>query len=285
MEQLIKLSDNNSNITIKKIGAELISYIFNNKEYIWNKKEFWAKSSPILFPIIGQLKDRSYIYSGVEYKDINGHGFAKDKEFEIVEKNENTVLFKLKFDKETYKIYPFKFELYIKYTLKANKLKIEYTVKNIDDKDIYFSLGAHPGFVLDNYEKSKIIFEKEEYSKDFIVGEDALLHGEKEIFNDENRNYIVLNDDAFSGNTIILKELNSKYLYLEEESRRLKFYFGDFKYLAFWRKLESPYICIEPWDGIPDYFDTNRNFEEKIGNIKLEKNKIYNREIEIEILK
>jgi galactose mutarotase-like enzyme len=100
---------------IKSFGAELNSLqkIDDSLEYIWQgDKEFWARHSPILFPIVGRLKNDSYFYKNQKY-NMSQHGFARDKEFEIVEKKDDFIEFKLSSDEKTLKIYPFSFELYL----------------------------------------------------------------------------------------------------------------------------------------------------------------------------
>ena len=84
--------------TINSKGAELVSMQnkLTSREYIWNgNPDFWGKHSPVLFPIVGTLKDNFYIYENKKY-ELSRHGFARDLEFEIIEKTENQVTFSLK---------------------------------------------------------------------------------------------------------------------------------------------------------------------------------------------
>ena len=137
------------NITIKNLefsaviarkGAELISFKKNNnKEYIWDgNPAFWGKHSPVLFPIVGTLKNDSYTYKDKTYH-LSRHGFARDMEFEATQTDENQVVFTLKSNSETEKMYPFEFELHIIYTLEQNNLNIAYKVINLDKVIIPFS--------------------------------------------------------------------------------------------------------------------------------------------------
>jgi galactose mutarotase-like enzyme len=135
-------------ITVSDKGAELTSLVRkkDNAEFIWQADpKYWGRHAPILFPIVGRVKNNKY---RIEYKEysLSQHGFARDMNFKKVEKNSDNILFKLNWNQETLKVYPYKFELYVKYEIKDNRVDISYEVKNLDDRDIYFSIGAHPGF-------------------------------------------------------------------------------------------------------------------------------------------
>jgi hypothetical protein len=142
----------NQNLTIKinPNGAELTS-LFNNEnqtEYIWNADPaFWGKSSPVLFPIVGSLKENSYCFEEQEYT-LPRHGFARDSVF-IVEKSDEThATFLLTYDENTLKVYPFKFEFRLIYSLENDTLNVTYFVRNIGENKLYFSVGGHPAFTV-----------------------------------------------------------------------------------------------------------------------------------------
>ena len=133
---------------IKLFGAELNSLqkIDEDLEYIWQgNPKYWARHSPVLFPIVGRLKDDSYFYKNKKY-NLSQHGFARDKEFELLKKEHDSIEFSLKNDEETLKNYPFLFELNISYKLEKTDLIIAYKVKNRSEYRLYFSIGAHPAF-------------------------------------------------------------------------------------------------------------------------------------------
>ena len=142
-------------IESKKQGAELTSIIFNGEEKLFqgskvldeNGKEYWGRQAPILFPIVGQVKDGKTNINGKECC-MGQHGFARDMEFEQIEKTEKVHKYKLKYNEQTLEKYPYKFELEVCYEIEnENMLKVEYKVKNLDDKEIQFGLGAHPAFI------------------------------------------------------------------------------------------------------------------------------------------
>ena len=135
-------------IKVNSKGAELASLKTDKKEYIWNgDPEFWGKHSPVLFPIVGSLKNNSYSFENKNYQ-LSRHGFARDLEFEVKEKTGNCMIFSLMANDKTFANYPFDFELQIKYTIQEKKLIIAYEVINKSDKKMPFSIGAHPAFAL-----------------------------------------------------------------------------------------------------------------------------------------
>ncbi len=144
----ITLENEYLKIAVKSNGAELFSVRGKNNqlEYIWSgNPAVWRKTSPILFPIVGTLKNNTYLYQDKTYK-LSRHGFARDSEFEIAEQNKQYAVFLLKNTAGSFENYPFAFELLIKYSLDKNLLKVTYEVKNTGTTDMYFSIGGHPAF-------------------------------------------------------------------------------------------------------------------------------------------
>jgi len=279
MENTINiLKSGNVEITVADRGAELQSYKVNREEFMWDRKpEFWAATSPVLFPFVGTIKNGAYSYNGKEYKISTRHGFARTEDFELVEKTENSLKFRFSSNKETLEKYPFEFELFITYTIAGNTLEIEYNVVNKNNSDMYFSLGTHPAFALDVNDDIKLSdyyleFEKNETSQKYKLNEKGLVLDEKaNCLNNENKLHItetVFNDDA-----IIFKNLKSEKVTIKnsKNSKELTVEYKGFPYIAFWSKPKAPYVCIEPWYGISDFENTSGKLEEKKGILKLEK--------------
>ena len=280
------LSNLNYTATINLKGAELVSFKNNttNKEYIWNgNSEFWAKQSPVLFPIVGTLKDNSYFYKDKKY-ELSRHGFARDKQFKIINQQENEVTFSLHYDEDTLKIYPFKFELQLKYTLLNNKLFFNYKVINLDEISIPFSLGAHPAFALNNdFENYSLAFEKQETLDCFTLENDLL--SDKNYTIELVNKKLSLNYVTFKNDALIFKSAQSKTIsILENEKEILKISFQDFKNLGIWTKQNAPFICIEPWFGYSDTVNSKGDLFEKEGIQILPKNSFFNCELSVEIL-
>lgn len=271
---MFNLKKDNVEISIKALGAEIKSFRVDGEEMLWNREEYWAKSSPILFPFVGTLKDFKYKYKGKEYEINTRHGFARDNIFEVFEKKEDSITFKFSSNENTLKNYPFEFNLYVKYDIIKNGFSMEYIVENLSSENMYFSIGAHPAFLLDdNYENNNYIsFEKEEDAEKYILNDKGLLIGKEKYFSiRENKQNIDIKDYEFKNDAIIFKNLKSKKIYLKNRinNNELAIEFEKFPYIAFWKVLNAPFICVEPWFGITDSIDTNSNIEEKEGIEKL----------------
>jgi len=135
-------------IEISEQGAELKSVKKDGFEYMWcGDAKYWGRTSPVLFPFVGGLKDKKYRVGGKEYP-MSQHGFARDCKFELLEENVDSVSYILKSNEDTLSKYPFGFSLVIKYTLVDSKVKVGWKVKNEGDGSMSFSIGAHPAFNL-----------------------------------------------------------------------------------------------------------------------------------------
>lgn len=275
---------------IEEMGAEIKSLKLDAEEFMWNKKDFWPKTSPVLFPFVGGLREGKYIYEGVEYSMPTRHGFARDNKFEVVYLTDDEVTFKFSSTEETLKKYPFKFELYMKYTLTGKGFNLSYLVKNIDDKDMYFSIGAHPAFLLEeNYENVNYIeFEKEESASKYRLHESGFYDGLKEFFSkQENKKVIEILDNNFEEDAISFKGLNSNKVFIKSRNndKEVMVDFTGFPYVAFWKPLKAPFVCIEPWFGINDNINQGRDIKEKEGIQKLESNSEFNAILKFEFKK
>ena len=270
---------------IKHFGAELISLKTNlNKEYIWEgNPEFWGKHSPVLFPIVGTLKNNSFHHNEIEYH-LSRHGFARDMEFKLIDATENSATFSLQSSAETVKVYPFEFELQIIYTLRENNLSIIYKVTNKGKTAMPFSIGAHPAFTLPNqFQNYVIAFEKDESLEYYLLQKDLISNKTKKLEVHDKK--IPLNYELFEDDALIFKTIKSKSLtILENENPILRVHFEDFPSLGIWTKMKAPFLCIEPWFGYSDTNENSGNLFEKEGIQILESNTTFHSKFNIEIL-
>lgn len=258
----------NSNLTaqINHSGAELFSLKNNkNKEFIWDGNPiFWGKHSPILFPIVGTLKNNSYHYNNIEYH-LSRHGFARDMEFELIDKKENSATFSIQSSEETLKVYPFEFELQIIYTLEENSLSIQYKVINNSNAQMPFSIGAHPAFALtETFENYSLAFEYPEKLTSSQLENDLL--SDKTVAIEMKENQIPLTYSLFEKDALIFRKLQSKHItILENGNPLLRVRFDDFPNLGIWTKKDAPFLCVEPWFGYSDSNENSGNLFEKEG--------------------
>jgi len=282
----IQLENKNFSISINTKGAELNSFKNQilNKEYIWEgNPEFWGKHSPILFPIVGGLKNDSYYYNDKKY-NLSRHGFARDFEFDIIEKTDLSVTFSLKENDETLQKYPFHFELQIKYVLTENKLVIIYHIKNDSKAEMPFNIGAHPAFALPkNFTNYSLEFEKQE---ELITHEleNNLFSGTTRTIALDKAN-LPLNYSLFEKDALVFKTLESKSVkILDNGNPFLKVNYEDFSSLGIWTVKNAPFICIEPWIGFADEVSSNGNLFDKKNIQILEENSSFEASFSIEIL-
>ncbi|UQD56848.1 aldose 1-epimerase family protein [Flavobacterium sp. K5-23] len=265
-------------------GAELISFKKNSKEYIWNgNPEFWAKHSPVLFPIVGTLKDNTYSYNETEYH-LSRHGFARDMLFERVDHKENSATFSLKSNEITLKQYPFEFELLIIYTLQQSSLCIQYKVINNTNSKMPFSIGAHPAFSLaGTFDDYSLQFEKEE-TLEYHLLENGLITNQIKKINLKDR-MIPLKYQLFKDDALVFKKLESKTVtILENNSPILRVNFEDFPNLGIWTLENAPFLCIEPWFGYSNTIESSGDLFEKEGIQLLDSSESFEAKFSINIL-
>jgi len=282
---IISLSNDVISAQINTLGAELCSLKnTENKDFIWEgDPAYWGKHSPVLFPIVGTLKNNTYTHNNKEYI-LTRHGFARDMEFELVDQTANTATFSIQSNSTTLASYPFQFELQIQYTLFHSTLEIAYKVINKDNSAIPFSIGAHPAFALPgNFENYALEFEKVE-PLEYTLLENDLVSTQTETIA-TNSNFVPLTHKLFERDALIFKKLESKSLtIIEKEIPRLKVHFEDFPNLGIWTKVGAPFLCIEPWFGYSDTTESNGNLFEKEGIIVLKSTDTFQTKFCIEIL-
>lgn len=273
----------NFSLAVKEMGAELNSFKSKKTgiEYIWcGNTDIWYGQSPILFPIIGRLLDDKYMLDGKEYT-MPKHGIVRKKPFELVENNGDSLVFVQKYDDESLKMYPYKFELKVKFEIKENGLKVTHTVTNLDDKEMYYSFGAHPAFNCEIGDRLEFNNDTELYTEK-IDHESILIDGIFPVFTDENK--LELTESLFYEDALILSDYNSTEIALKSDNhdRVVNFKF-DSPILGIWAKPAAPYVCIEPWWGINDNYDKKDDLSKKRGIMSLNSSESKDFSWEIEI--
>lgn len=275
------LENQHLKISLSNHGGELhsIKGKKDNTEFLWSGDEaYWKYHAPILFPIVGKVFNGKYTVDGITY-ELPQHGLARVRDFEMIEQTKNSISFELKYSEDTLKVYPFKFSLIIKYTLNDINLSIDYIVKNLDNKEMYFSIGAHPAFMcpIENDKFDDYYFEfneKENASIMQLVGPGYFSKEEKPYLNYEN--IINLSTDLFKNDALVFKNLKSNKISLKSKNHKkyLEFDFGEFPYLGLWTKdTGAPFVCIEPWFGHADFDGFNEEFKDKAAIQSLMPNK------------
>ncbi|QNF34248.1 aldose 1-epimerase family protein [Adhaeribacter swui] len=272
------LQNSTYQIGVQEHGAELCSFknTQTGLEYIWQANPaIWARHAPVLFPTVGKLKNNQYTYQGKNYT-LPQHGFARDFPFVLESKIENALTFLLEQSKASLANYPFNFRLYIRYQLDENALTVSYRVENPNSHDLYFSLGAHPGFTCP-------LFPKEQFSDYYLELEQpenlerylldaGLQNGATEPVPLENKKQLPLTYELFEKDAIVLKNLKSRKISLRSRNHEhgLDFLFPNYPYFGIWTKEKNaPFICLEPWHGIADSVNSSGELTQKEGIIML----------------
>ncbi|MGR3741826.1 aldose 1-epimerase family protein [Companilactobacillus sp. DQM5] len=280
MDKLITLQNEEIKVTIDPNGAELVSVkdIVTNVEYIWQADpKVWKRHAPVLFPIVGKLKNNHYFYGNNEY-EMGQHGFARDMKFDISVKNDNFVSLLLKNNSETLKKYPFNFEFYVNYTLSGRSVLVNYQVINPKDEDLYFSIGAHPGFTLplaNNTKFEDYYFEFSPEEERYKIPLESSNINLKSHFKTSESKYLI-SHDLFKDDALIfeLEGTNTVSIKSDKTSYGVEISSDNAEFVGLWSTYPTKgnFVCIEPWWGIADTNETSGNFEEKYA-IKILKNK------------
>ncbi len=262
-------------ITINHFGAELSSV--KNKEgleFMWQAdKDVWPRHAPVLFPIVGKLKNNQYFLNENPYT-LGQHGFARDRMFDRIENTTSSCTFQLLSDSESKKNYPFDFAFQIRFDLHKNTLNTHYTVINSSNDELFFSVGAHPGFrcpLLPNesFEDYNLLFEKDTFQLTELS--DGLLGKNKHTLRLPN-NCMTLSKTTFDKDALVFEnsQINKISLYSTKSSHSITMNCEQWPYFGIWsKKSSSDFVCLEPWFGVADSIDSNQEFTEKRGIIKL----------------
>lgn len=260
-------------IQVADKGAELQSlYHKQHKlEYIWcGDPAYWTKKSPVLFPIVGELKKNTYIYKGKNYQ-LSRHGFARDNVFEMIEKTKSSLTFTFKSNEQTIASYPFDFVFSVIYSLHENKLQITFIVENTGSEHLLFSVGAHPAFAVPlikgtQYEDYYLQFSQNEDIGIWPLSSEGLIETTPvPLLKNENR--LPLKKTLFYKDALVFKYLQSDEISImsDKTSHGIKVEFSDFPYLGIWAAKDADFVCIEPWYGIADSVNASGNLEDKEG--------------------
>lgn len=270
------------NINIK--GAELCSLVKKQSgiEHLWQADPiFWAFHAPNLFPIVGSCINNELLIDGEKYP-LKRHGFARYSDFELIDENQTEAKFQLNYSDASLLLYPYKFSLEVHYKIEFNKIFIKYNVRNMDNKTIHFSLGAHPAFNIpftDNGEMSDyyIEFDEDEALEKHLLNSDGYFTGSTQTVSLNNKK-LQLNPDLFKSDALVFKKLKSKEVKLKStlSNSCISVSFPDFTSLGIWAPVGAPFICIEPWLGYADNEGEQKEFRLKDGLISLDESCLFN---------
>lgn len=270
---MIQLEHDLLRISIAEKGAELQSLFRTDLrlEYLWSgDPAFWGKFSPVLFPIVGGLKDNTYFYKGQPYQ-LGRHGFARDRVFDVIAQSSSHVVFGLKSDAETKKVYPFDFSFKLSYTITGDTLTVGYKIINTGKEVMYASVGAHPAFRIPltddtQYEDWFLQFNQTEQSGQWPLTKDGLIEAAP-IPCLEKTQTLALNKPLFYGDALVFKDLQSTSISIksQQSAHGLDMQFDGFPFYGIWAAKDADFVCLEPWCGIADSANTDQQLINKEG--------------------
>lgn len=275
MSETRQLENERLLLKVNDQGGELAG-IFdkkNEREIIWcANPEIWNRHAPVLFPFVGEIYNKEYKYNNITYP-MTAHGFARDSKFVFEGMKQNKLIHSLSSTKETKKIYPFDFKLEVLHSIEDNKVIVEWKVKNTGDKEMLFSIGAHPAF--------NVPAKKEDAQKDYyltfgdnetlqyirISKEDGTaLYEDTHTLNLVDGTYQV-GEHLFDDGVLIFenKQLTTVGIAFPDKHQYVEIKCEGFPYVGVWTKPNAPFICLEPWYGRCDNHGFNKELKDKTG--------------------
>lgn len=272
------ISSGKTAAVIDSLGAELKSYVRDNKEYMWNgDPTYWKRTSPILFPFVGAAADGHYRYKGREFS-MSQHGFARDMEFTLLEQKADRILFGLDYTADTLMKYPYRFHLEAGYFIHGGQLDVSWHVRNDDENTMFFSIGGHPAFICPFARSERhrhpyyLKFDENHPLEVRDFGSSGLALNRTHLIFPDNEGFIELNEQLFDHDALIIENFQCHSVGLADSSRTpyLTVRFNA-PLFGIWSPpgKNAPFVCIEPWYGRCDTegFDgdiSERDFEQHL---------------------
>ena len=282
------LSNELLSVRVASKGAQLMSLYSKTrrKEYLWQGDPvYWGDRALLLFPACSRIAGDRITVDGQEYF-LPVQGFAKNMEFAVLEETADRLVLELASNEKTLSMFPYPFRLQITFALEGEKVIEKFTVINDGARDMYFSLGSHPGFFcpIDIHESTEDYvlefdrdqniyrFETEDFTKllyhettPFIVGRE-----------------LPLSDSFFADGPKLLGGLDAGCIRLKSKKsgQYVEMSIEGFPYMALWGlNKRMTFICLEPWCGTSDFVDTDHDWEKKPGNERLTPGSRFEREL------
>lgn len=277
-------------VAISDAGAEImqIEDILTGRNYLWHgDAAYWGRRSPVLFPIVGSLKNKTYKYAGREY-GMGQHGFARDREFRMTEHDVDTIWFELKSDEAAMKVYPFRFRLEVGYHLENRTIRVMWRVTNEDKKTMFFSIGGHPAFMcpIDEQGKQKdyyLLFDNKEPMTYGKLSGNGLLESQGHKL-DTCGGCMPIMEQLFDEDALVIEGGQAHQVSLAGADKKpyltVKF---DAPLFGLWSpaKKHAPFICIEPWYGRCDRETFNGMLADREYGQELRPGKVFEAEYSI----
>lgn len=273
---MIILENEAFRVEINPFGAELSSFRSKKTgtEYVWGgDPAAWKRHAPVLFPIVGRLKDKTYTVGGKPF-EITQHGFGRDLEWAAKQVSETSAEFTLTQNDYTKKMYPWDFTCTLRYTLNGGTLVKEHITRNDSDSEMYYEIGGHDAYTLCWQEGERITdyfveFEGTDALTRIVTDENVMLT-EKRVSVPLDGGKLHISRELFADDAVMTEGLGVRRAAIGsvKNGRRVTMDFGDFPYFAVWspyKEFEVPFTCLEPWSTLPDGVQLDHAIEGKQG--------------------
>lgn len=268
---LFQIGNDNITIQVDSMGAELKSLkrVDTGVEYMWEgDPAFWKRTSPILFPLVGGLKNGVYLHDGQRYP-MEKHGFARDMEFTLKSQTNKEIWFMLESNEETLEKYPYAFRLELGYELDENTVIVKWKVNNPASGELYFSIGGHPAFQCPILKDTKQTDYRIRFGvKDKIIAsvvQSGLMSDEKQEYSLEN-GCLKITEHLFDEDALIIEgHQTQEVAFVKPDGNVYLTVHFDAPLFGIWSPAgkSAPFICVEPWYGICDALDFDGTWEER----------------------
>lgn len=278
-------------IVVSEYGGELQSIYGKEEqqEYLWQgDPAIWSDKAPNLFPYIARMTNGTYTYAGNLYH-MQIHGFVMYRVL-TGKKQGDELCFELRADEKTLEQYPFQFVYRVKYKLKEKSIIVTYEVENHDEKEMYFGIGGHPGFVVPfcadtMFEDYELVFENACNPERILFSDDCFVLG-KEKYQDLQNNKLTLRHNLFDQDAIVLENTgHTVRLQKKNSNSYIEVNYPDMKYIGIWHMphMEVPYVCLEPWSSLPSRKNVVEELEKQENLIRLQSEEVYRNTWSIQI--
>ena len=248
-------------VKVSDIGAEIHSVCRSDCEYIWvGDATYWSSHAPLLFPVCGRFFEGKYTCGGKTF-EMPCHGFIRKAPLILECVNDTSICFRVESTEETKKIYPFDFVLKIWHILEGESVTTRFEIENTGDVILPATVGGHPGFNLPlggegKFEDYYLEFGKPCSPDQIEISPRGLFTGKKRAYPLTDGNKLSLSHKLFEVDGIFLSRMDSTVtLKSNKSTRAVTLEYPDMPYLGVWHsaKSEAPFVCIEPWCGLPGY--------------------------------
>ena len=250
-------------------GGELISFRDEQgKEYLWQgDPQYWSGRNPILFPVVGGLKDGRVCFDGKPY-EMARHGFARNSTFSLVEEGDDYVIFELVDSETTLQRYPFHFRLRVRHQLIDNGFSTCFEVTNTGSVPLPFCIGAHTAFNCPgSFEDHRLVFDHPEDAHAMIPTPQGCLDSGRTEYTLPSTDTIPLDHETFDRvDTLVFHGLRSTGVrLLGADGHGVRMDFEGLPLIAFWSPVgkNAPFVCVEPWHGCAAFEDESGEFTDK----------------------